>query len=225
MATGDNEVVGVEITNYDQWLNAYMAAPKLAITPMRRAMAKATLLIVGYLRVSGYPPDVPGNSPGRVHTIERKDGTTREVPMGYYERGRGAWYPAMRPETLVGISKDQKLGKTRGRVKASVALRKAGIVYGYKLAKGKSGTAGTSERLGQSWTTDVAVTDNGVEGVVGTNTSYADWVQGDDQNQLHAENGWVTLQGAIELSREGIADAFNEAAQEVIDAITKMTGG
>jgi len=218
-------VTRIELVNYDQWLNAYMMAPRTAIAPMKRAMQRSTLLVVGYLRVSGYPPEVPGNMPGRTKVVTHKDGTISEEPMGYYERGRGAWYPVKRQFTLMGEVVGQKLGKTRGRVRASAALRKAGIVYGYKLAKNKNGQPGTSEKLGQSWTEDVLETDGGVEGVLGTDTSYADWVQGKNQALQHKESGWITVSGALELSRDGINAAFAEAAREVIMRVVKDGSG
>jgi hypothetical protein len=220
----ERRVVGVELVNYDQWLNAYMMAPKVAMAPMKQAMERATLLVEGYLRTSGYPPEVEGNMPGRTRTVTDDKGKTREVAMGYYERGRGAWYPVMMPDTLLGVDKKQKLGKTRGRVKAPTKLRKAGIVFGYKLAL-NGGIAGTSEKLGQSWTTEVNEDNGTIEGVLGNNTTYALYVQGYLQAMQHEESGWITVAQALELSREGINAAFAEAAQEVIATVVKMGSG
>ena len=127
-------------------------------------------------------------------------------PMGYYERGRGYWYPVLKEKSL-----PEKLGKTRGAVKA----KKITGVAGYKLAKVR-GKAGGSELLGRKWTTAVTVADDGVVGEIGTNTSYADYVQGGRQNRIHARRGWPTLDATVDRLTAEIMAEFDQAAQDLL---------
>jgi hypothetical protein len=124
-----------------------------------------------------YPEATEANQPGRFSLTTHK-------PMGYYERGRGEWYPIMQRQTLEAAASG-KYGNTRGVVKASALLRAVSQVAGYKLAGG-----GKSENLGKSWTVDVQSSDTGVTGEVGTDASYAGAVQGPDQSRVLAHYGW-----------------------------------
>ena len=60
------------------------------------AMSDVVLMIQGEVGYASYPPADEANAPGRVD----KDGE----PMGYYERGRGWWYPVKNPATLSGMN-------------------------------------------------------------------------------------------------------------------------
>jgi hypothetical protein len=58
------------------------------------AMQDALFTIQGEIGYASYPPATEANRPGRVD----QDGN----PMGYYERGRGWWYPVKRTQPWVG---------------------------------------------------------------------------------------------------------------------------
>lgn len=190
----------------------YASYPAIVAPFAERAVKRGTLLIVGYMRTAGYPPEVPGNKPGRTKVIPGelyKDGRDRIVPLGYYERGRGAWYPIVRRDHL-----PKRLGKGVGAIK--VKAHSMSKVVGYKLAGG-----GTSQRLGASWVTETRAEEGGIVGVVGTNTTYADWVQGPRQAKQHQESGWVTLSQAIDMALPDITAAFEEAVADSLKVVAE----
>jgi len=196
------EPLSVEVEGLDELLEALETAPELVIPLLRQAMTKSVLKVQE--KLSQYPPSTEANQPGRVSLKTRK-------PMGYYERGRGWWYPLMRPWAA-----GKKLGKAQGALKASATVTAGSRVKGYRLAAG-----GTSEMLGKSWTTEVTAGKGGVLGEIGTNTSYAPWVQGDQQTSQHAARGWVTVGQALAASTEEIEAYFLEALVEWIKTTTK----
>lgn len=183
----------LQIEGFEELLKALKDAPETILPLLKDAMNKSVRAVQA--RVAEYPPSTEANQPGRISVKTHK-------PMGYYERGRGWWYPLMRPWTTEG----QKFGKALGVVKSSAKIRKATQVQGYRLAGG-----GKSEMLGKSWTVAVAANQDGVVGEVGNNTSYAPWVQGNQQARLHAARGWETIDTALEESREEIDGFFGEA--------------
>lgn len=122
--------------------------------------------------VAKYPPASEGNAKGRFNIKTGK-------PMGYYERGRGWWYPVMRRPTL-----GERPLKSEGAMRA----RRGFGFAGYKLAKG-----GTSETLGRKWTTKSEM--GGLRREIGNAASYGPLVQ--DRNQqagIHRKRGWKTIQ-------------------------------
>ncbi|MCX6057748.1 MAG: hypothetical protein NTW69_06325 [Chloroflexi bacterium] len=150
-------------------------------------------------RVAEYPPSTEANQPGRISIKTHK-------PMGYYERGRGWWYPIMTRATL-----GEKIGKSVGAIKTSKNIRVATNVAGYKLADG-----GLSEMLGRSWDAQTIEIEGAILGVVGNNTSYAEYVQGDKQWRGHKARGWLTVDQALEMSQDDINKFFEEATDEFI---------
>lgn len=186
----------LDVEGFDELLKALQEAPEKVLPLLEKAMQKSVRVVQA--RVAEYPPSTEGNQPGRFSVATRR-------PMGYYERGRGWWYPIMRPWTDAG----QKLGKAYGRIEASSRIRKATQVQGYKLAGG-----GESENLGKSWTVNVQAGPEGVVGEIGNNTSYARYVQGDRQWNVHAKRGWITLDTAVQESEEDIDGFFQDALEE-----------
>lgn len=96
---------------------------------------------------------------------------------------------------------------------------------GYKGPKyirgvGFEGGPRTSERLGQKWTTEVKRTVFGLTGKVGTNVSYAPYVQHDrsfpkpHQTLKHIETGWVTDKQVIEKNVKRIVGDFEAAIRK-----------
>ena len=186
----------LDIQGFDELLKALEEAPEKVLPLLEKAMQKSVRVVQA--RVAEYPPSTEANQPGRFSVATQR-------PMGYYERGRGWWYPIMRPWTDAG----QKLGKAYGMIDAPARIRKATAVQGYKLAGG-----GESETLGKSWAVNVQSGPEGVLGEIGNNASYARYVQGDRQWNVHAKRGWITLDSAVQDSKEDIDGFFQEALEE-----------
>jgi hypothetical protein len=70
--------------------------------------------------------------------------------------------------------------------------------------------------LGKSWTTDVSATDTGVTGEVGTNTSYADAVQGPDQAALMAKYGWTPMDEVVDGLMPDLDEVWSGAADQFV---------
>ncbi len=188
----------LEIKGFDELLKALKESPKKVMPYLKKAMTFSVRAVQE--RVAEYPPSTEANQPGRISM------KTHE-PMGYYERGRGWWYPLMTEGTLGG-----KMGKSLGQVKAGAKIKKITSVKGYRLAGG-----GESEMLGRSWDAQTIEQDNAVLGMVGNNTSYADYVQGNKQAKFHEARGWLTIDKALEESQKDINIYFSEA----LDAFLK----
>lgn len=148
------------------------------IRPALEAIRKGVALeLVDLLKP--YPPSA--SQPGRVSRVTQE-------PMGWYERGRGWWYPVMQKTTL-----GPKLGKARGAIRGGRVGRAAGVA-GYKLIA-------SSERLREHWT----ITERGVQTIVGNPVSYSAVVQSaKKQSKLMKAIGWKTdLQAIQELIASG----------------------
>jgi len=74
-----------------------------------------------------------------------------------------------------------------------------------------------SEDLGGSWTVKVTQTRSGLTGIVGTNTSYAPWVQSHQFQAWMHKGRWQTDEDVIEQNRPAIVKDF----QNVIDKVLK----
>lgn len=73
-------------------------------------------------------------------------------------------------------------------------------------------------KLGQSWTWKVTVTGSGLRGEVGTNLSYAHWVQRQgSQARIHRGN-WLTDYGAVQMKRDEIGRRFRSAIRAALAA-------
>ena len=75
-----------------------------------------------------------------------------------------------------------------------------------------------SERLGTKWTHTVNIDDSAVTGIVGNTASYADVIQGkeEDQNYWHGVTGWPRLDDTIDQMEEQIMDVFGAAVDELL---------
>lgn len=154
-------------------------------------------------RLAEYPPATEANQPGRYSLRTRR-------PMGYYERGRGYWYPVMRKQTL-----GNRAGKRLGVIPLPSHLKGITAVAGYKLRR-------TSERLGARWTTQVVVTAEAIQGEIGTTVSYADYVQGQNQAGFHGAHGWETAAEALQDAAGEIRGYFEEASQNIAGELKKL---
>ena len=133
-------------------------------------------------QASIYAPESEANAPGRT----TQDGK----PMGYYERGRGWWYPVMNRSTLGKGA----MGTVSPNPKAPTTFRRRAV-----LAEGFAGVAGyklrpTSEQMHDDWTNEVSVEQDGVTGTVMNSASYSGDVVGLEQTALHQSRGWVNVE-------------------------------
>ena len=75
--------------------------------------------------------------------------------------------------------------------------------------------------MGKSWLVNVQATDTSVTGEVGTDTSYANYVQGDRQNTILARYGWEAhrMDNVIDELMPQLEDVWNQAADEFVQAL------
>lgn len=175
----------IEIKN-PELLEAFKTAPKDFLPYLTDAMQDVLFIVQGTLGYAGYPASTAANMPGRVDQFGD--------PLGYYERGRGWWYPVKRHETLGGknsVSEGVQTLDAAGR-RHKIKVKHIAVV-GYKLAKNKNGVPGTSEVLGKSWTTRVTTSQEEVQGEVGTPVTYANNVQGFDIPEYMQAIGWLDM--------------------------------
>lgn len=75
-----------------------------------------------------------------------------------------------------------------------------------------------SQKLGQSWTWKIDTTSSGLRGEVGTNVTYAHWVQRQgSQARIHRGN-WLTDFGAVQQKRDEIGRRFRSAIRAALAA-------
>ena len=151
----------------------------------RQYMEPAMSNIMGEFKteMEVYAPESEANAPGRTD----RNGE----PMGYYERGRGWWYPVKGRDTilqagrLVGAGKGlsrARFGKSFGVIKGG---RKFGVA-GYKLIP-------SSQQMGDRWVTAVQTDQDSVTGTLFNGASYSGLVQGSEQTALMAERQWNSI--------------------------------
>jgi hypothetical protein len=201
-----DDTILLDYSSLTDFLEELERSPETVLPFAQKAMENSVATIQD--GVATYPPATAANAPGRIDRHGR--------PMGYYERGKGWWRPLLRPTTVLahGTMAGGKYGKSVGRG-VYVAKGVHGSVIGYKLEA-------TSEQLGKSWTTAVETIDEGgVVGHVGTNTSYVDPVQGDDQSGIMAGIGWETVRQVIADKTDEIVGFFSDAFDDYLSYIAK----
>jgi hypothetical protein len=185
----------LELRGFDELLRAFEQCPEIAAPVIEQRMGQATLLLAGAMRE--YPAATEANQPGRFSRTTKR-------PLGYYDRGRGWWYPVQSESSLPEMT-----GKRRGAIRLGRRKQAKFGAVGYKLRR-------SSEQLGKAWTTDVRREADAIIGVVGNNTSYAERVQGRQQAQFHAARGWQTLEAALGEQTPAIYQIFEQATVEII---------
>jgi hypothetical protein len=145
------------------------------------AEAMANIMTEFVAGVEKPAPESDANAPGRTDRNGR--------PMGYYERGRGWWYP-IRTHNKLGLGRDLPrlgLNARAPHTLGSRALIAKGIngVAGYKLSA-------VSEQLEENWRADVIQNADEVIGILSNLASYGGYVQGVDQTALHQSREWNT---------------------------------
>jgi hypothetical protein len=193
----------LEIEGFEELLKWLKNAPEKVFPFLKKAMQVSVRAVQE--NISEYPPSTAANQPGRVDE--------KGKPMGYYERGRGWWYPVMQEQTLgeeIGVSFGAETAK---RAAKRNKVKSIPTVAGYKLARG-----GTSQMLGRSWSTNVITEKDGVLGEIGNRASYSGYVQGPPSIQAaHMANiGWTNADAALEKSKPAIDEAFGVALQDFL---------
>lgn len=189
----------LELREFEQLVRDLERAREIAMPHVQQAMENSLAALDDVLKE--YPPSTEANQPGRFSLKTHR-------LMGYYERGRGWWYPVMRKKTL-----GPQAGKRAGAVALPKHLRGMARAAGYKLRR-------TSERLGTKWTRQVMTTDDAVVGEIGTTVSYADYVQGDRQSRIHQARGWKTADEALDEVESDILGFFGQAMEAIAKEIT-----
>ena len=192
----------LEIKGFEELERALRETPEVALPVLEEAMQKSLALL--HDATVEYPPATEANRPGRVG----QDGR----PLGYYERGRGWWYPVKRLSPSLSPEGAGREGKRAGVIrlgkKKAVKLK----VAGYRLRR-------SSERLGTKWTSRVQAGRDGVIGELGTTVSYADYVQGAQQTDLFGQRGWVRVDEALAAATPEILVVFGEAVDKVAGSL------
>lgn len=200
----------LEYHGYDELQKAVQESPTTVLKIMMAGMRKISSLVVGI--VKEYPPATAANRPGRVGIV-RRGGVPREVPIGFYERGRGWWAPVKEASALGG-----KTLKSEGVMMARGGKQRARLsaigVAGYKLRA-------TSEQLGKSWTYQVNQVTGAIEAVIGNDTRYANKVQGSDRSHLFELRGWKTIDEAIDQAEPDIDAELDTVLEKFTQELAK----
>lgn len=191
----------LDLGELEDFLDAFNKAPALVVPLLVKAMEQSLALLHDDL--AAYPPDSEANRPGRMSLRARR-------PMGYYERGKGWWYPVRSRQRL------GQAGKRAGVARASARIAQGLQISGYKLRR-------TSERLGTRWTQKVTVQEGVIEGELGNTASYWRFVQGERQAHIHSARGWETAAEILEQDTPEILEFFGQARDELAEKL--MTGG
>lgn len=83
----------------------------------------------------------------------------------------------------------------------------------------------TSENLGKSWTVKVSQTARATKGIIGTNVSYVEFVQGAKQTGFHGARGWKAVERVLFARRGRIWRAFGDVVKRALAKIAAMGGG
>ena len=79
----------------------------------------------------------------------------------------------------------------------------------------------TSERLGASWATQVRSGMADWRGIVGTNVSYAGFVQGEEQAGFHGARGWKKAGDVLESKAGAIRRLFQQALGRLVRKLSR----
>ncbi len=144
--------------------------------------AMENILSVFEVVASEYAPESEANRPGRTDSEGH--------PIGYYERGRGWWYPLVTKQT---INMKEELPTLRPHLLApktmeakTLLAERIPMVSGYRLVP-------NSEKMHDQWEQGVGITQREVTGYLRNTASYSSYVQGPDQIQLHKSRDWQTV--------------------------------
>lgn len=100
----------------------------------------------------------------------------------------------------------------RQRLFVIAAIQSGLIDYPYRRAMSPG-----SEALSKSWT--IGEENGGLTHIVGNDTSYGPYVQGEEQSSFHQATGWPTTEQVKEEMQPVIAERFQKAVRQA------LTGG
>lgn len=175
-------------------------------------LADAARDIVGHIKEveETYPPTTEANQPGRYSLRTHR-------PMGFYERGRGWWYPIMQRSTLgkgkgIGTIVPRKGAAVTGKAIAVRALFISGVA-GYKLRA-------TSEQLGSRWAMSLYRDPHQVTVELSNSATYAPFVQGLEQARMHMVRGWLSIVAVwyLDDTQAYIQEQLEKALHEYFNA-------
>lgn len=197
--------IPIDSPQLQRLLDDLQNAPKRVMPYAEKAMTISVMAVKS--EMAQYPPETEANHPGRYSVKTHK-------PMGYYERGRGYWYPVMRKDTVLVAGRlagaVSGSGKARFGKSAGVVRGRRGLgVAGYKLRP-------VSENLGKNWVTKVTRGDAKIVGIIGNNTSYTDPVQGEGQSRLMQARGWQNTTQGMDRAMPTVMGAFEKQAEQYI---------
>ena len=173
------------------------------------ASAMQEILTVFEKVASNYAPESEANRPGRFDSEGK--------PMGYYERGRGWWYPLI---THNALGMGSELPTVKPHLKSPKTLSSMST-----LAVGFKGVAGyrlvpNSEQMHDKWVWDVIPSNEEVIGNLSNLASYSSYVQGMDQTGLHASRDWQTVM--VSWESDEVQKATMDYTIDAIDAYYRL---
>ena len=130
--------------------------------------------------------------------------------MGYYERGRGSWYPLVTKLTL-----NEDLPKVRPHLKAPSTLKTPAL-----LAEGFSNVVGyrlrpTSQQMHDRWLWEVIQDPTEIIGNLSNTATYSGYVQGLRRTKLHESRGWIEVLESWDDSR--VQSVVDEATLKALN--------
>lgn len=185
----------IEFQGFDeliQWIDDF---PRTVVPIVVKHMEIAAGIVEGVLKE--YPPADAANAPGRTDENGR--------PVGYYERGRGWWYPVKQTKTLHGLRL-----KSEGVIKLTHKRQAALGAVGFKLSA-------RSETLGRKWAHTVVKAPGEVVGLIGNSASYMPEVNGtaETQTDLMQARGWKNADQALDETAPEVDAQFSAILDEI----------
>lgn len=136
----------------------------------------------------------------------RSDGLRRGIRAGaLYLRGKVGTYPP--------VSR-RKVGQylTAKQIRFLHAASKSGdIEIPYRR-----GASPGSERMGLRW--ELKATNGGLTQTIGNNSSYINYVQGDDQSVYHRLTGWEKVEDIVDDEEEEVFNIINREMQREVSS-------
>jgi len=197
--------IDITIHTDDQRFFDALEHPEGLIPILADKVEEIAYSLVGELQE--YPSETEANAPGRFSLRDHR-------PMGFYERGRGWWYPikgkfnrdgarlVLPGQSVSGMRKKTVAMFTRGQGTAMLGAT------GYRLRS-------TSEHLKENWVVVVAKGQGEVAVNIGNLANYSGYVQGAAQAAVMAKYGWTTIEDM--LSSPYFQEITRKREQEALD--------
>lgn len=189
----------IQFEGFDELVEWIQQFPEVTLPLAEGCMDRSAGIVEGI--IEEYPPADAANQPGRT------DGEGR--PMGYYERGRGEWYPVKHMKTMGGLTKKSEGVRLLGKKKQI----QMGVV-GYKLIA-------SSETLGRKWYHRVEATQGEIVGMVGNTASYMPEVNGSEQTSVMQARGWKNPDQALDEAEPQIQAEFGRLLDDIQSQFSK----